>query len=208
MNLQSKLDELKENFMKMVPDDVKIILERNQQTLYESGLVETVRKEGVSFPVQTLVDSKGKHRKLGEGATVISFFRGFWWPYCVAELDALNEVVTEIKAKGAELIVISPQLPEHSEKLIEDNGLDYPILYDKDNQLAKTLNLKHGFSEELEAVYKGFGIDVGKSNGSEVWNLPMPARFILNAEGEIIHGEVNPDYTQRPEPSEIALLLN
>ena len=104
--------------------------------------------------------------------------------------------------------MISPQLPELSEKLIKDNGLDFPILYDKDNQLAEALNLKHGFSDELQTVYGGFGIDVGKANGSEIWNLPMPARFILNAEGEITHAEVNPDYTQRPEPSEIASLLS
>jgi len=78
MNLQSKLDEIKENFMKMVPDDVKVIVGRNQQALYDSGLVETVLKEGAAFPEQTLADSKGELKKLGKGATVISFFRGFW----------------------------------------------------------------------------------------------------------------------------------
>ena len=78
MNLQSKLDEIKENFMKIVPDDVKVIVGRNQQALYDSGLVETVPKVGASFPVQSLADSKGAIKELGKGATVISFFRGFW----------------------------------------------------------------------------------------------------------------------------------
>ena len=77
MNLQSKLDEIKENFMKMVPDDVKVIVGRNQQALYDSGLVETVPKAG-AFPVQSLADSKGAIKELGKGATVVSFFRGFW----------------------------------------------------------------------------------------------------------------------------------
>ena len=207
MNLQSKLDTIKEGFMKQVPDDIKVILARNQQTLYDSNLVETVPKAGAAFPTQSLVDSKGATRELGIGATVVSFFRGFWWPYCVAELDALNAVTAEIKAKGSELIVISPQLPEFSEKLITDNGLDFPILYDEDGRLADALNLSHGFSEELQTVYGSFGIDVGKANGKDVWKLPMPARFILNSEGVITHAEVNPDYTQRPEPSEITSLL-
>jgi len=78
MNLQSKLDELKENFMKQVPDDVKVILGRNQQALYDSGLVDTVPKKGAVFPVQSLADHKGKFKELGKGASVISFFRGFW----------------------------------------------------------------------------------------------------------------------------------
>jgi len=78
MSLQSKLDELKGNFMKLVPDDVKVILERNQQALYDSGLVETVPKAGVPFPVQSLMDSKGQMKEVGKGVMVISFFRGFW----------------------------------------------------------------------------------------------------------------------------------
>lgn len=116
-------------------------------------------------------------------------------------------MVAEIKAQGANLVVISPQLPEYSEKLIADNSLDFPILYDEGGKLADVLNLSHGFSEELQTVYLGFGIDVGSSNGTEAWKLPMPARFIINEAGEITNAEVNPDYTQRPEPSEIKDLL-
>ena len=116
-------------------------------------------------------------------------------------------MVAEIKAKGAELIVVSPQLPEVSEKLIQENGLDFPILYDEDGKLADALHLSHGFSEELQTVYGGFGIDVGKANGTDTWKLPMPARYIIDASGTIIDAEVNPDYTQRPEPTEIVALL-
>ena len=104
--------------------------------------------------------------------------------------------------------MVSPQLPENSEKLIEDNKLDFPILYDEGGQLADALNLSHSFSDELKTVYRGFGINVDIANGTEDWKLPMPARFILDAAGVISHVEVNPDYTQRPEPSEIVSLLS
>lgn len=104
--------------------------------------------------------------------------------------------------------MVSPQLPEMSEKLIQDSGLNFPILYDEGGRLADALNLSHGFSDELQTVYQGFGIDVGQANGTETWKLPMPARFILDAAGVITHAEVNPDYTQRPEPSEIVSLLS
>lgn len=78
MNLQSTLDNIKVNFMKQVPDDVKVIVGRNQQALYDSGLVETVPGVGASFPVHSLLDSKGQSLEVGKGATVVSFFRGFW----------------------------------------------------------------------------------------------------------------------------------
>ncbi|MDB5433910.1 MAG: alkyl hydroperoxide reductase [Phenylobacterium sp.] len=31
----------------------------------------------------------------------------------------------------------------------------------------------------------------------------MPARFVIGPDGVIRYAEVNPDYTQRPEPSEM-----
>jgi len=104
--------------------------------------------------------------------------------------------------------VISPQLPDFSEKLIVENELDFSILYDEHGKLADALNLSHGFSEELQTVYGGFGIDVGEANGTDTWKLPMPARFILDDSGIITHAEVNPDYTRRPEPSDIVSLLS
>jgi len=125
----------------------------------------------------------------------------------VAELEALNTVVAAIREKGAELVVVTPQTPEHSAKLIEDKGLDYVMLTDENLALSDTLNLTHGFTDELKEIYLSFGIDVGASNGDGEWRLPMPARFIIDPDGTLLDVQVNPDYSQRPEPEEILALL-
>ena len=33
--------------------------------------------------------------------------------------------------------------------------------------------------------------------------LPMPGRFVIGSDGIIAYAEVNPDYTRRPEPSDM-----
>jgi alkyl hydroperoxide reductase subunit AhpC len=36
----------------------------------------------------------------------------------------------------------------------------------------------------------------------------MPARFVIGADGVIRYAEVNPDYTRRPDPSELLPVLD
>ena len=45
-------------------------------------------------------------------------------------------------------------------------------------------------------------------NGDRSWTLPLPVRFILDRHGAIIHVDVDPDYTKRPEPTDIIDILN
>jgi len=40
-------------------------------------------------------------------------------------------------------------------------------------------------------------------NGDQSWTLPMPARYVIAQDGTIVYAEVNPDYTRRPDPSEM-----
>jgi len=104
-------------------------------------------------------------------------------------------------AANACLYAISPQLPEKSRATIEEHGLSFEILYDKENAFAKQLDLVHGFPKELSDLYQGtFGIDVGGSNGMTIWELPMPSRFVIDADHSVKAKEVNASYTNRPEP--------
>ena len=104
-------------------------------------------------------------------------------------------------AANACLYAVSPQLPEHSRATIEKHGLNFEILYDKDNAFARQLDLVHGFPQELQDIYQGtFSIDVGGSNGTTIWELPMPSRFVINSDHTVKAQEVNASYTNRPEP--------
>ena len=125
----------------------------------------------------------------------------------MAELDALQEVYPDVVSAGGNLLVVTPQLPRHSEKLRKDQDLEFPILYDENHQLGDALELTFDFPDDLAEVYRNLGADIPKVNGNDRWTLPMPARYLVDKEGLIRDAEVNPDYTQRPEPKEMVGLL-
>ena len=116
------------------------------------------------------------------------------------ELEALQASIGEINALGAQIVAISPQLPEFSRELIDQKKLSFDLLSDPGNKAAKSYGLVFTFPEELKSLYLKFGIDVAKHNGDDSWTLPMPARFIVDQSSAIRYAEVDPDYTARPEP--------
>jgi hypothetical protein len=63
--------------------------------------------------------------------------------------------------------------------------------------------LRYRLPDDLIAVYKSFGNDLTIGNGEDSWTLPMPARYVIGTDCIIAYAEVNPDYTRRPDPSEL-----
>ena len=123
------------------------------------------------------------------------------------ELEALQEVATDIYNLDASIAVISPQLEKYSKQIVKKHQLSFNVLSDKGNQVASLFGLTFSLPSDLRELYASFGIDLERFNGDDLWSLPMPARFIVDQKGKIINSEVNPDYTQRPEPSEIVEIL-
>ena len=123
------------------------------------------------------------------------------------ELEALQETAADIKAQGASLVVISPQLEKYSKSMVKKHNLTFPLLRDEDNQLASQFGLAFKLPDDLAGLYSQFGIDLVRYNGNDLWSLPMPGRFILDQQGIVVSAEANPDYTRRPEPSEIVEFL-
>jgi peroxiredoxin len=44
-------------------------------------------------------------------------------------------------------------------------------------------------------------------NGDDSWELPIPATYIIDRDSSVLYASANEDYTERPEPGEIARLL-
>ena len=123
------------------------------------------------------------------------------------ELEALQETAADIKAQGASLVVISPQLEKYSKLMVKKQNLTFPVLRDEANRLATQFGLAYKLPPDLVALYSQFGIDLVRYNGNDLWSLPMPGRFVLDPKGNVVSAETNPDYTHRPEPSEIVDVL-
>lgn len=120
----------------------------------------------------------------------------------------MQEIVADLKTRGAHLVVISPQLEKYSRQVVRKHDLSFKVLSDKGNAVASRFGLAYPLSDQLKAVYTQWGMDLERFNADDSWMLPMPGRFIIDRTGTIIHVDVHPDYTKRPEPTEIINLLN
>jgi len=70
-----------------------------------------------------------------------------------------------------------------------------------EDRRAGLLGGQVGLPEDLQAIYRMFGIDLAKGNGDGTWRLPLPARFVIDRGGIVRGVDADPDYTRRPEPS-------
>ena len=108
----------------------------------------------------------------------------------------------EIESLGANLVALSPQLPEKSLSTAEENKVSFEVLSDLGNKVAREFGLVFALPESLQALYKKFGIDVAVANGDESYELPMTATYVIDSNGTIVHAFVDTDYTKRLEPAE------
>ena len=120
---------------------------------------------------------------------------------------ALQAILPEINALGANLVAISPQLPEHNRELSERRHLTFPILSDRGNEVAARFGLRFALPEYLRQIYRTFPLDLETFNGEPSWTLPVPARFVIDRQGIVRAAESDPDYTTRPEPADTLLAL-
>ena len=108
---------------------------------------------------------------------------------------------------GATLVSITPQLPEHIEASIKEEKLDFEILSDIGNVVAREYGIDFEVPSYLKEAYLGLGLDLAKFNGDDSWTLPIPANFVVDQEGIIVYSDGDPDYRVRPDPDEIIELL-
>jgi len=216
MTLQARLDAFKADFKAgkapyFAPADIHPIMERATAELIASGQAGRALKAGDRAPAFILKDPEGKPVSsadlLAQGPLVISFYRGVWCPYCNLELQALQEALPQFRELNAGLVAISPQTAANSRKAQRQNKLDFPILSDTHNDVAAAFGLRFALPDYLSDLYRQLKNDLPSFNDDPAWTLPMPARYVIGQDGVIAYAEVNPDYTQRPEPDSMLPVL-
>ncbi|MCX4162437.1 MULTISPECIES: peroxiredoxin-like family protein [Paraburkholderia] len=216
MSLQDKLDAFKADFKAgkppyNAPADIHPIMERATAELIATGQASRAVKAGDRAPDFNLKDQEDNEVSLAgllkKGPLVVTFYRGVWCPYCNLELKALNEALPELQRYGANVVAISPQLQVNSRKAVRVNELRFPVLSDTHNETADAFGLRFAMPDYLVELYKKLKNDLPAINGDPGWTLPMPARYVIGTDGIVAYSEVNPDYTRRPDPSEMLPIL-
>ena len=211
MSLEQELAERRTSSAGRMPAAKYNVMQRSTRELQKINLSDNALKSENELPSFELPDIHGKTVKsddlLKDGPLVISFYRGGWCPYCNMELRALQNILPQIKEAGAQLVAISPETPDNSLSTAEKNELTFKVLSDIDNAYAKELGLVFQMPEDLQEVYHSFNLHVDQHNGNEDYELPMPATYVVDKNGEVIFDFVLEDYTYRLEPDEILKAL-
>jgi peroxiredoxin len=122
-------------------------------------------------------------------------------------MEAMNLVLPQIEQAGATLVSVSPQTVKQSFFMHDQHKLRFPLLSDAGNKVARQFGLTYRVPPPQEAVYRRAFVNLPFTNGDESWELPIPATYIIDRDGTILHAAANEDYTERPEPADIVRTL-
>jgi peroxiredoxin len=199
--------------MAATPNEVMSAFTREQADLAAAGAPTGVAPVGTVLANADLLDARGEttslYEHLGDGSTVVVFYRGAWCPYCNIALKAYQtDLLPELTARGVGLLAISPQVPDGSLTMAEKNALTYTVVSDAGNQLARALGVLTAPNDEARAAQLQLGLDLTAANADGTVELPMPTTVIVDSTGTVAWIDVHPDYTTRTEPAEILAALD
>lgn len=207
MSLEAILAARRERSVGRIKPEHREKQERHIAELRTSGAVDRALGVGDRAPAFALQNARGETVSsadlLASGPLVVSFFRGAWCPYCVAELEALDEIVPELTALGARLVTITPQRAERTTALSTEKNFRFDLLTDHGNRVAEAFRVGYEFPEYLRDLYRDIlKHDIAVHNDDVAWKLPIPARFVIDGGGIVREAKVDADYRHRPEPAE------
>jgi len=206
--LQKDIENFMEDFQKQVSKDTINSLDKFSNDLKESNIKSKALQIGEKIPEFTLSNQDSKIINIKEIVeknkyTVINFFKGSWSPFCNIQLNALQRVFSQLKILNTTIISISPQTPDKSLYVKNKYSLDFPILFDKNNTIAKDFKIVYSLNDEIKKAYNDLNIDILEANRNGSFDLPLSSIYIVNKNYEIIYSCIEEDYKKRCEAKEI-----
>ena len=204
MDLQNELNAVSQMVREKTPPHVMPTIEATTRRLNDAGLSGQALQPGQSITDFELPDANGKTVKSTDlrayGPVLIMFYRGHWCPFCNLALKAMQERHSDIKSRGVTFVAISPQTPDNSLTTQEKAGLQFPVLSDSGNKVARSFGIVFKLDEGLKAVQESFGVDIPAFNGDQSFELPVPATYLISEDGVVLKSFVEVDYMKRLSP--------
>lgn len=222
-SLAERLLELRAGIAQYVRPENQQINERTIEWLRAGGIVD--RAQALANDVSSRAEAKPQSRDLGfclldqhgasissadllaRGPIILSFFRGRWCPFCIAELEAWRDALPEVKAAGATLVAISPQKVQHNAFTADQHKPAFPLLSDVGNRIAKQFGIVYRVPAEQEQLYRRSFVNLPHLNGDDSWELPLAATYVIAPNGTIKSAFISADYRERAEPATVIAQL-
>jgi peroxiredoxin len=129
-------------------------------------------------------------------------------------LEAWQNIYPEVRARGALLIAISPQLLRQNDFTVQQRSLTFPLLTDTGCRVAESFGIAYTVPETHRQHLRSILINIPfihGDQGEETWRLPLPATFVLkpdaNGEATIAFAEAHADHRVRPDPADVLAAL-
>lgn len=209
MKLNETLRNIQEEMGKQLPIDILKAFGQSLQELMALKIETHALQVGDLAPDFTLRGTDGQpvslYNILEHNPVVLSFFRGNWCPFCMAELTHYQEAINNNIVDKATVIAISPQTVRLNLEAAEKNGLEFKILSDQDNKVANQYGLVFTLQENIREIYKNIGADLALFNDDDSYTLPIPATYLINKNRKIEFASVNANYMERADICEIKI---
>ena len=114
----------------------------------------------------------------------------------------LQEELSNFKAQGANLLALTPELPDKSISTSEKHDLQFEVLSDVGNTVARDYGIVFKLTEGVAEKYQK-SFDLHGYNGDASDELPLAATYVIDTDGVIRYAFLDADYRNRAEPADI-----
>ena len=204
--LSDQLEAYKNAFLQKADARKIRVFDEGVDDVANSGITASALQKGDQYLDFSLKNASGNTVRLSDalaqGPVVLTWYRGGWCPYCNLQLRALQQYLPEINALGAQLIALTPELPDNSLNTQEKNELSFEVLTDQDNAIAREYGLVFKLTPEVSVYYKD-AFDLEVYNGNTTDELPLAATYVIAQDGTIQYAFLSADYRERAEPADL-----
>lgn len=134
---------------------------------------------GQKAPEFALRDAQGESVSLADYANqnvIVYFYPKAATPGCTTEACDFRDNINSLKSAGYSVLGISPDAPEDIAKFANDESLNFPLLSDPENKVAK--------------LYGSFG---EKTIGDRTFDGTLRSTVVIDPEGKVSQAEYSVD---------------
>jgi peroxiredoxin len=143
-------------------------------------------------------------KELAKGNVVLIFYRGEWCPVCNRYLSNFQDSLQFIKATGAQVFAITPEIAEYAKKMKGKTGATFSVIPDPSEEILKAYDVLFNVTDAYNnKIQNALDADIASNNGNDSAKLPVPATYIINKKGKIVYRQFDYNYSNRASVGDI-----